>query len=80
MSLFIRIGVLVFAATRFMSLSLNQNEEIHSTISNLPHDTQINFLDTSNYDFMIGFNQLFTPKHGKFVITLDNYLEGRLIS
>lgn len=70
-SMVVRLGVLIFITTRALSCISNQSTEIYSTISLLDPTQRVSFADYDGFDFMIGFNNIFTAETGTIVVTMD---------
>lgn len=79
LSLLIRLGVMVYMATRIYAFYLDIAEDMYTTGAEMP-DTDVNFEKLGNFQFMIGFNKAFTPKFGKLRVTMDHVVTGRLLA
>ena len=58
----VRLGIFIFAATRMLAIVAHQAESIISTVGQVDFVVQnVTNLETlKNYDFMIGFDRLFS--------------------
>ena len=72
-SLIIRLGVLTYLGTRLIGFYNNTVSEIYTTQGQIP-DTLVNFRESDDFQFMIGFNNVWSPQLGYFNMTIDNYL------
>ena len=63
-SIMLRIGVLIFAVTRMLSMISYQSQEIYSTISEQPIDEAVKLQEFNDFDFMLGFNRVFLADAG----------------
>lgn len=64
---------------RFLSVVERGPDEIHATYEVMPADQVVNFEQTGNFTFLVGFNNLFLPEVGTLSITQDTYRNERLV-
>ena len=78
-SIFFRLIVLVIVIARIMSVVERGPDEIHAFKEILPPDQIVNFEQTGNFTFLVGFSNLFLPKVGTLRVTQDTYKSGELV-
>ena len=78
-SILFRLIVLVIVVARIMSVAERGPDEIHAFKEILPPDQIVNFEQTGNFTFLVGFSNLFLPKVGTLRVTQDTYKSGELI-
>jgi hypothetical protein len=44
------------------------------------YQNKINFLNYSNYDFMVGFSNSYTPAQGNVTMYIETYQAGKLLN
>lgn len=78
----VRISIFIFAATRMLGLVANQSQSIYTTagIMDFTYQNKINFLNYSNYDFMVGFSNSYTPAQGNVTMYIETYQAGKLLN
>lgn len=78
-SIFFRLIVLLIVITRVMSVAERGPDEIQSFKEILPPDQIVNFEQSGNFTFLVGFSNLFLQKVGNLRVTQDTYKNGQLV-